>query len=220
MTKKIEIPAGTRFGRLVAVGEGTPAVLPSGQIRRRISCTCDCGAKLDVHLDSLRRGLSQSCGCFKAERASETQFKHGQSKPGNMLYRLWSNIKTRAVSGTGANSHRYIGRGITMYAPWVNDFSAFSCWIAESLGKRPERYSINRIDNNKGYEPGNLEWASQKEQTNNTSKNVFVTYGSDTLTLAQWAERTGVDRGTLWYRLRKRNWPVEKALTTPVRSCK
>jgi hypothetical protein len=88
--------------------------------------------------------------------------------------------------------------------------------MMENLGCRPEGKTLDRINNDGNYEPGNLRWATHKEQLNNTSKNILVTFEGMTLTVTQWEEHLGFRRDTLRQRLFKLNWPVEKAFTTPV----
>jgi hypothetical protein len=113
------------------------------------------------------------------------------------------------------NRERYLDRGITMYGPWVDDFVAFDMWVKENLGERPEGCSLDRINNEGNYEPGNLRWATPKEQCNNKSANVWVAYRGETRTVAEWERFLGLNAETLRQRIFKYNWPVERALTTP-----
>ena len=106
----------------------------------------------------------------------------------------------------------YGGRGITMHAAWVNDPAAFIAHI----GPRPTpRHEVDRIDNNRGYEPGNVRWVTRSENDRNRRSNVFIEFGGERLTLAAWTERTGIPSDTLKDRIR-RGWTVERALTEPV----
>lgn len=88
-----------------------------------------------------------------------------RKKP-NYLYDTWYNIKRRCYSYTPAYKH-YMDRGITMYPLWYNSFKDFESYILETLGHRPEGYSLDRIDNDGNYEPGNLRWATAEEQAKN-----------------------------------------------------
>jgi hypothetical protein len=81
------------------------------------------------------------------------------------------------------------------------------------MGEAPEEMSIERIDNELGYSPENCKWATAKEQANNRSGNVNVTYNGETKTVAQWAEIVGIERKTLEYRIRA-GWEASRALTT------
>lgn len=220
MMRRLEIAIGSRFGRLVVVEEVEQTVLPCGKRYRRMGCICDCGAEVAVLLGNLRNRRVQSCGCFNAERTAERSMTHGQAGRGSQSanYQLWAGIKQRAVTGSSTDAARYVERGITMYWPWVDDFVAFDSWIKENLGERPEGHSLDRINNDGNYEPGNLRWATRTEQSNNTGRNVSLTLNGETKTLSQWAARAGVPMNTLRQRIFKLGWPVEKALTTPVRS--
>lgn len=222
MPKRIDVPVGARFGRLTVVGEAEPAIAPRGDMVRKMVCTCECGSRLTVRLASLRSGNTRSCGCYHSECAikqGKENATHGCAKPGKSTanYRLWCSIKRRAVAGSDASAHNYLGRGITMYEPWVHSFPLFDAWISENLGSRPKMHSLDRIDNDGNYEPGNLQWALPKAQNNNTRRNVRITFNEETKTLTQWAEEVGLSWSTLRARLVWYHWSVEKALTTPVR---
>lgn len=221
MPRRLVVPAGTRFGRLTVIGEAEPAVQPSGKVVRRLECGCDCGNKVGVRVYHLLNGNTQSCGCLHTEKVKQANWVHGQALHGKRshVYKLWCNIKARSVTGSAATAHDYLGRGITMYEPWVSSFEMFNAWVNDNLGERPEGCSLDRVDNNGNYTPGNLRWATRKEQNNNTRNNRFLVVNGVTLTCTQWAEEVGISTKTLRSRLFRSNWPVEKALTTPVRRC-
>jgi hypothetical protein len=97
------------------------------------------------------------------------------------------------------NNPDYGGRGITVCARWRDSFDAF----LEDMGNKPgPEYSIDRIDNSKGYDPGNCRWATREEQSNNTRRNTLIEYNGRTQTLAQWGKELGIKYGTLMYRHR------------------
>lgn len=108
----------------------------------------------------------------------------------------------------------YGGRGIKVCDRWKNSFENF----LEDMGERPKRTSIDRIDNNGNYEPGNCRWATKKEQNNNQRSNINLTFNGKTQTTAQWADELGMNSGTVRYRVNKLGWSAEKALTTPLRT--
>lgn len=86
------------------------------------------------------------------------------------LYKTWDNIKYRTLNTKSKDYHRYGARGIRLYEPWSLDFMKFQTWILDTLGHRPVGHSLDRIDNDKGYEPGNLRWATPKEQIKNRQR--------------------------------------------------
>ena len=84
------------------------------------------------------------------------------------------------------------------------------------MGDPPDGCSLDRIDNDKGYSPGNCQWANRKVQTNNARSNIRLIYNGENLTISQWSRRMGINYDTLRYRVLYYRWPVEKALTMPV----
>jgi len=134
--------------------------------------------------------------------------KHGRSN--TSLHQLWLNIKDRCGNSKNPYFHNYGGRGITICDEWGSSFSAFSV----AVGERPSpRHTIDRIDNDLGYVPGNIRWATRKEQAQNMRKNNFLEHNGRTQTIAAWAEEIGVVPSTLWYRIFIKGLPVSAALT-------
>lgn len=114
-------------------------------------------------------------------------------------YRAWERMKRRCYDNKFDSYPYYGGRGITVYEPWHNDYEAFLAHV----GKRPSSgHSLDRIDNDKGYEPGNVRWATSLEQKNNRRNVYKITYNGETMSLEAWAQRTGISRGTIRKRLK------------------
>lgn len=105
---------------------------------------------------------------------------------------------------------RYGGRGITVCDRW----RTFEGFLAD-MGERPAGKSIERINNDGNYEPGNCRWATAKEQNLNTRSNRLVTIDGETRPLAEWAELRGLLVGTVYDRL-YRGWNIERAINTPL----
>src|SRR5215469_10968047 len=157
---------GERFGRWTVIGES----LMRDPGHRVVPCRCDCGTERTVLVFALR-SKSASCGCWKAERArtivSEFRWKdsHGRSK--DPLYKLWTRIKRRCHNPDAHNYKWYGARGIAVYEPWRTDAGALIAYIEEHLGPRPEGCSLDRIDNDGDYAPGNIRWATRAVQVSN-----------------------------------------------------
>lgn len=154
------IGIGDRFGRWT--------VLESGN-RKALLCRCDCGTERRVQASNLLQsgsGRSASCGCLKRESLSQRNLVHGTDYS-NYRYSLWRSIKKRCFSKTYADYSYYGGRGISMYTPWVNSYPKFAAWLDGNLGLRPAGHTLDRIDNDGNYEPGNLRWATRGQQARN-----------------------------------------------------
>jgi len=126
---------------------------------------------------------------------------HGQTH--TPIYNSWASLIARCENAKDARYHRYGGRGIKVCAKWRNDFAAF----ARDVGERPPGTSIDRIDNDGDYEPGNCRWATPTEQANNTSRSIVIAGR----TLREWSELTGLKLGTIQSRVH-RGWSRERAV--------
>ena len=135
------------------------------------------------------------------------RMRHGHC--GSPEYKVWKQVKRRCFDPKSAAFKDYGAKGITMYPGWVHDFPAF---LAE-MGPRPTlQHSIDRIDGSKGYEPGNVRWATKVEQSRNRPSIVVpLTLNGQTMLMTVWAEILGVRVQTLAGR-RRRGWPVERIL--------
>lgn len=128
-------------------------------------------------------------------------------------YKTWKRIKARCGNPKNPSFHRYGGRGIKVCPEWVASFELFF----EHLGNRPsDKHSIERINNNKGYGPGNVKWATPREQANNRRSNHLETFNGKTRTLAQWGNQYGINPTILLKRLR-RGWTFKRAISESAR---
>lgn len=168
-----EFEIGQRFGRWVIIGAIERPIV-GFQHRAAVPCRCDCGTEKLVLIQTLQRQNrgNLSCGCWKRERtatiAKETRWKNSHGRSKDPLYNLWKRIKRRCHDPNAHNYKWYGGRGISMWEPWRNDAGLFMDWVDQNLGPRPTpKHSINRIDNDGDYEPGNLDWADPVSQAKN-----------------------------------------------------
>lgn len=162
---KTDIVSDTQFGLLKVVGPAGNKRTKYG-LQRLWLCICDCGNTTIINTGNLRSGNTRSCGCL-AEKNGQV---HGESVKGNWTteYFIWAGIVQRTSNPKSKAFEGYGGRGIRLYEPWRRSFIAFRDYVVENLGRRPSAmYSIDRKNNNGHYEPGNLRWATAKEQANN-----------------------------------------------------
>ena len=172
-------------------------------------CVCECGEVKKVNASNLIHGYSRNCGCVR--RKTLTSKTHGMSKQPE--YRAWKAMLSRASVRHSCpnerNKKHYRDKGITVFAEWVDDFEKFYAHI----GPMPEgKNTLDRIDGARGYEPGNVKWASWREQAQNTSRNKLVTIDGVTLCVTEWARRLNIGLSTVKYRVRHGR-SIEDALT-------
>ena len=156
---------GLRFGKLVGTARadneiGKPA---------RWHCLCDCGTKLIRSGSDLRRAPkdSQRCDECYGKAVSAIMTDHGET--GAYLHTAWMGARRRCTDRKYPKWKNYGGRGITMFPKWQRDYLAYRDYILRKLGPRPSPdHTIDRIDNDDGYVPGNLRWATRSEQRLNT----------------------------------------------------
>lgn len=204
---------GSRFGRLIVkrfVGKASNWV-------GIWECVCDCGKTITALSSNLTSGNTKSCGCLKLGMLNKRSTKHGLSggaeRP-TRLYKIWIHMRGRCFNKRNRDYKFYGQRGITVCKEW-NDYKLFFDWsMANGYNSV---LTIERIENNGNYEPGNCRWATRKEQARNTRASRFVTFGGETKTVAEWADVLNIPYSVLRMRFH-RGWPADKALTQPIRN--
>lgn len=193
---------GKTFGRLVVLSyEGRTAARHS-----LWRCLCACGEETVARGALLKDGRTTSCGCFQREAASSRKRTHGQG--GTALYRRWIDMNTRTTNPNHKDYGSYGGRGITVCERW-RTFENFAADMGPTFRKE---LTLERLDVNGPYSPGNCVWATWSEQQRNRRDSVWLEYQGIRMVRSDWAAALGIPGRTLRSRL-QRGWPVERALT-------
>lgn len=169
-------------------------------------CLCVCGSFSLVATYSLRGNKIKSCGCLRFENiklGAKKNVTHGDTVKGKSTveYTAWVAIKARCYNKKNKHYGYYGGRGITLFDGWKNSFPDF----LKHVGRRPSPdHSLDRHpDRNGNYEPGNVRWATKKEQANNKSNNRIIEANGITKNITEWAEFYGMARHTLHSKLNR-----------------
>ncbi len=204
MANRVRDLTGKRFGRLVGIARAGSD--PHGSATW--SFRCDCGAVVERTGSEVSRGKSLSCGCLREDLRSTTNRTHGEW--GSAEWHAWSSMRQRCGNERHQAYARYGGRGITVCPQWTS----FESFLAD-MGRRPSRaHSLDRIDNDGGYEPGNVRWATRGTQNRNRRTNRVLVHDEEALCVSEWAERIGLTPEAILRRL-KAGWSVSDAVTRP-----
>ncbi len=199
---------GLRFGKWTVIEQAEPLKDNRGYNIVRWKCQCDCGTVKDVIGTTLRSGRSKSCGCDKSVRsavAHDLFTTHGESK--TRLYKIWVYMRKRCYNTNSSNYANYGGRGICVCDAWNDSFENFRDWAVNN--GYSDDLSIDRIDVNGNYEPGNCRWVTGVAQANNRRNTVYYTFNGETKSVAEWAKKLGLNYKTLLKRVKSgRGIPV------------
>jgi hypothetical protein len=196
---KIKPMIGIKYNRLTALKE-----VRMGNRGMIYLFQCDCGNQKELCSSAVRGGHSKSCGCFRVEITSKRNTTHGSINSSS--YQTWQAMKTRCLNPNSPSYKNYGDRNITICDKWMS-FEGFF----EDMGERPYGYSLDRIDNNKGYSKDNCRWATTAEQNRNTRQNKFLTKNGKTMCMRDWANETGIPYPTIQDRVR-RGWSDDRVL--------
>ena len=202
--------SGAKFGKLLVVG-------PAGRSRAGVKlwhCLCDCGEETVAHGSALTGGHTKSCGCLRHEGPGA---RHGMcrgSYPRHPVWVAWSSMVQRCTDENATNYSFYGGRGISVCDRWRK----FENFRDDMLPSWFSTGTLERVDNDGGYGPGNCRWATKKEQARNRRSTRWVTVFGETLSLMEAVEKYGVVKyGIVRQRVERNGWSLEDALTTPTR---
>lgn len=171
-----------------------------GRRRDELKCLCNCGKTFYLYPYMFGKEMYKSCGCYKAKKINKFNRSHGGSK--NPLYQEYLSMVQRCYRKEHKAYASYGGRGITVCQEWLDAPQAFYDWV-ESVGGRPKGYTLDRVDNSKGYSPDNCKFVSIHDQSRNKRSNIKLTHNGVTKCLTDWALEYGVNNETARQRYHK-----------------
>jgi len=207
----IKLPAfidltGQKFGKLVVIKQVSRD--KNGNVLWL--CLCSCGEETVVRSSNLRNSNTKSCGCLQKEHVST----HGQYK--TKIYNIWHDMTQRCRD---PNNKYYGKRKIIVCYRWSNKNPKGFENFYKDVGNPPPGKSLDRINNNKGYNPGNWRWATRKEQSRNMRSNINISFEEGFLCLRDYCKKLNLNYGTIISRI-SRGRTIEEAITTPIRKYK
>lgn len=199
--------------------------------RSKCLCVCTCGHEkclgvITKMVQEIKNGCI-ACKYFNDENRIKAISKHGDcvDYKATALRTLWGNIKNRCYNNNLKIYKFYGSRGIKMYKPWISNYTLFKSWILKNIGNRPSvDHSLDRINVNGNYVPGNLRWATREEQAQNmrisTKKeivvDIYIKFHKDKKTVTELMKIYNMPRQTIYYIVTKRNW---KSITEKINIC-
>lgn len=191
--------SGQKFGLLTVV-----AFSHVDELRRAIwVCACECGGQTKLAASILRSGHTRSCGCMLAKRLALGTLRHGKSK--SPIWATWIRMHQRCYAPSTQRFKNYGGRGITVCEPW----HTFENFYAD-MGDVPAGMTLERMDVDGHYEPGNCEWVSADAQYSNTTRTVRVVFHGVEIPFRVLVAASGIKYETAYARLRTLQWSPER----------
>lgn len=197
---------GMVFGRLTVIRR----ILPGRNHTYYWLCQCQCGNQTEVSSHNLNlKSPTQSCGCLQKEAAAESSSTHRDT--GSREHHTWGGIIQRCHNTNSPAYPDYGGRGIIVCERWRVSYEAF----LKDMDRCPKGMSLDRINNNGNYEPGNCRWTTRLVQNRNRRDNKIFTVKGITGCMSALSEHFGLPNRSVLWRI-KNGWTPEAALTTPL----
>lgn len=203
--------AGRTFGRLTVIS--LHATGGRGRHSRWL-CRCICGNETVVTSNNLKCGGTISCGCLQKELAAAKRKTHGMTH--HPLFNSWQQMNGRCYNENNHNYANYGARGVGVHEEWRHSFPSFLEHVSMLPNYEKEGFSLDRINNNGNYCPGNVQWATSRQQNRNNRNTRSLIHDGRIQGVSAWAEEYNLKPSILYHRL-QREWDIERALTTPAR---
>lgn len=199
---------GVKFGKWTVLSDAGQGAFNKSEWL----CRCECGKERAVQQAHLRAGRSTSCGCSRQQALTHGGAMGKDAGRECLEYRSWRAMKARCNDPSNKRWPQYGGRGIEVCERW----SDFSLFLADMGSKPTPEHTLDRIDTNGNYEPGNCRWATGQEQMRNTTRNRVVTINGVSKLLCEWCDENGIAVTTVLTRM-SRGWSEERAVQTPAK---
>lgn len=200
--------SGKKFGNLLVV-KVLGTLDGRGSVKVYYLCRCGCGREVNCRADTLSNGRATHCGCRTKHIKRQQGTVHGMCY--TRTYKTWCGMFDRCYNEGCSGYKNYGGRGIRVCRRW-RKFENF----LRDMGVKPTHSSIDRINNDGNYEPGNCRWTTAFRQSRNTRRNIDITICGVTRCLQDWVKGVGLLFCTVRRRL-DAGWGAREALTTSTR---
>lgn len=181
---------GFKFGKLLVI-EKTENIGKDTAWK----CLCECGNYKNIRTGSLTCGRTTSCGCIVGRNKIHGKASANVNDIDKKLYSAWESMKQRCYNKNSEAYSNYGGRGITVCEEWKDNFSNFYDWAIQYV--KTKDVTLDRIEVNGIYEPSNCRWVGRDVQSNNKRNSRYITYNSETLTIAEWESKLGFKKVVL-----------------------
>ena len=152
-------------------------------------CLCECNKKYIGYASRIRTGKITQCTFCSNKQMAEKNKTHGMK--GSLEYSSWGAMKDRCLNKQSKDYKKYGGRGINIFKEWIDSFESFFTY----MGKKEYGQSIDRIDNSKGYIPGNVRWANNSQQQRNKNNSLWVDWNGKRTHINDIAKELNISRG-------------------------
>jgi hypothetical protein len=183
------------------------------RVLRRAIFQCPCGKRFETHVQSVKAGLTRSCGCLQDSTRRSPKKKTSDLSRKHVLYEAWWSMLRRCRDPKNKSFKNYGARGISVCDRWLK----FENFLADMGTKPSSIHSIDRMDNDGNYEPSNCQWATPDQQARNRRPPKFLGRERDPDGFMATCEIAGISQWAVRSRLR-RGWSIQEALNTPSRN--